>query len=178
MHKLFIVFAAAALMALTASSAGAAPIVEHGHSSGTDISSAPLCGIEGTTVTRFVDDFQVFADNTFKDEFRGKAVFTSAATGKSVSIFAAQQASGPNDPIDNGDGTITFVTTFKGIPEQLKIANGPVLTRDAGTVTLFQTFDAATGDFISTTASGEKGPHPELESGFELFCDVIVPALT
>ena len=48
MHKLFIVFAAAALMALTASSAGAAPIVEHGRSSGTDTSSEPLCGIEGT----------------------------------------------------------------------------------------------------------------------------------
>lgn len=178
MRTFLTVFAAAMLMALTASSAGAAPIVEHGHSSGTDTSADTLCGIEGTTVTRFVDDFQVFADNTFKDQFSGKAVFTSDATGKSVSIFAAQQVSGPIDPIDNGDGTITFVATFKGIPELLKLPNGPVLSRDAGSVTLFQTFDATTDEFISTTFSGDKGPHPDLESGFELFCDVIVPALT
>ena len=177
-RTLFTVVAAAMFMALTASSAGAAPIVEHGHSSGTDTFVDQICGIDGTTTRRFVDDFQVFANNTFKDQFSGKAIFTSEATGKSVSIFAAQQASGPNDPIDNGDGTITFVTTFKGLPELLKIPNGPVLSRDAGNVTLFQTFDATTGEFISTTFSGEKGPHPDLESGFELFCDVIVPALT
>jgi hypothetical protein len=179
MRKLFTVLTAGMLMALTASSAGAAPIVDHGHSSDTfTVVGDNICGIDGTTVQSFVDNFQVFADNTFKDQFRGTAVFTSAATGKSVEILAAQQASGPNDPIDNGDGTITFVTTFKGIPELLKIPNGPVLSRDAGNVTLFQTFDATTGDFISTTFSGDKGPHPDLESGFALFCDVIVPALT
>jgi len=31
---------------------------------------------------------------------------------------------------------------------------------------------------VSRTASGEKGPHPDLDSGFEAFCNVIVPALT
>jgi hypothetical protein len=33
------------------------------------------------------------------------------------------------------------------------------------------------GDFISETLSGLHGPHPELLSGFSLFCDVLGPYL-
>jgi hypothetical protein len=32
--------------------------------------------------------------------------------------------------------------------------------------------------FVSMTVSGEHGPHPELDSGFKLFCNVLIPALT
>jgi len=32
--------------------------------------------------------------------------------------------------------------------------------------------------FISQTIESVSGPHPEAESGFTLFCDVVVPALT
>jgi hypothetical protein len=60
-----------------------------------------------------MDNIQVFADGTFKDQFRQNLVFTSAATGKSVEIFVAEQFVGTG-PIDNGDGTVTFVSTFKG----------------------------------------------------------------
>ena len=30
-------------------------------------------------------------------------------------------------------------------------------------------------EFVSQTFFGEHGPHPDLESGFELFCEVLVP---
>jgi hypothetical protein len=33
-------------------------------------------------------------------------------------------------------------------------------------------------EIVSQTFSGEHGPHPDLESDFELFCQVLVPALT
>ena len=33
------------------------------------------------------------------------------------------------------------------------------------------------GDFISETLSGLHGPHPDLLSGFSLFCDVLGPYL-
>ena len=52
------------------------------------------------------------------------------------------------------------------------------LSRDAGLVTFNDTFNATTGDFLGETISPENGPHPDLDSGFALFCDVIVPALT
>ena len=63
-------------------------------------------------------------------------------------------------------------------PEQLRITHGRLLTRDAGNVVFTRIFDADTGDFISQTVSGEKGPHPDLDSDFELFCDVVIPALS
>ena len=36
------------------------------------------------------------------------------------------------------------------------------------------------GDFelVSQIISGEHGPHPDLDSDFEVFCEVVVPALT
>jgi hypothetical protein len=105
-------------------------------------------------------------------------VFTSAATGKTVVLFAANQFVGDGPPIDNGDGTITFVSTFKGLPEKVKLPNGRVLLRDAGFVSFNDTFDATTGDFLGTTISPENGPHPDLDSDGALFCDVIVPALS
>jgi len=60
-------------------------------------------------------------------------------------------------------------------------AGGPTLSRDAGTATLAKTFlPLPNGDlqFVSETISGEHGPHPELDSGVTLFCDMLIPALT
>jgi hypothetical protein len=89
-----------------------------------------------------MDNIQVFADGTFKDQFRQNYVFTSTATGKSVLLFVAQQFIGAG-PIDNGDGTVTFTSTFKGLPEKIKLPNGTVLSQDVGFVTFNDTFDAA-----------------------------------
>jgi hypothetical protein len=159
---------AAISLALMASSASSARIVEQFHGTFSDTFDDNICGIEGTTVVSGMDNIQVFADGTFKDQFRQNYVFTSTATGKSVLLFVAQQFI----------GTVTFTSTFKGLPEKLKLPNGTVLSRDAGFVTFNDTFDATTGDFLGETISPENGPHPDLDSGFTLFCDVIVPALT
>jgi len=179
MRRLFALsgLVATVLLAFMASSTGAAPLVNRFHGTFSDTFPDNICGIDGTTVVSGTDNIQEFADGTFKDEFRQNLVFTSAATGKSVLLFAANQFVGTG-PIDNGDGTVTFVSTFKGLPEMLKLPNGPVLSRDAGFVSFNDTFDATTGEFLGETISPENGPHPDLDSGFALFCDVIVPALT
>jgi hypothetical protein len=106
---------------------------------------------------------------------------TAAESGKSVVVLAAGQGSGPAEPIQNPDGTITFIQTYKGLPEKLSILGGPTLSRDAGVVTIASTFrQLPNGDleFVSQTVSGEHGPHPDLASDFELFCEVLVLALT
>jgi hypothetical protein len=178
MRRLFALsgLVATVLLAFMASSTGAAPLVNRFHGTFSDSFPDTVCGIDGATVVSGMDNIQEFADGTFKDEFRQNYVFTSAANGKSVLLFIAQQFTGTG-PIDNGDGTITFVSTFKGLPEKVKIPNGPVLLRDAGFVSFNDTFDATTGDFLGETISPENGPHPDLDSGFELFCDVLVPYL-
>jgi hypothetical protein len=168
----------ALLLASAASTAGAAPLIDRFHDSFSDtIPDDNVCGIDGSTAITVVANVQVFADETFKLQLNQKNVFTSAATGKSVVVrFAAQQVNA--GPIDNGDGTVTFVTTFKGLPEMIKLPNGSVLSRDAGFIGFNDTFDATTGEFLGETVSPQNGPHPDADSGFTLFCDVIVPALS
>jgi len=51
------------------------------------------------------------------------------------------------------------------------------LLRDAGIITFADTFDLATGELISSEVTVVKGPHPELDSDFEAFCDVVTEAL-
>jgi hypothetical protein len=100
---------------------------------------------------------------------------------KSIVLQFANQFTRRDLPVDNGDGTVTFTVTFKGLYEQIRTPNGPVLSIDAGTVTFANTF-ADNGDgtftFVSSTIVGLHGPHPDLLSDFAIFCDVVVPALT
>jgi hypothetical protein len=180
--KLALVLAGA--LALTIGAAGGAsaatPIVNQHTSSTSPPFPDTVCGISGTSTIHLVDNFKLFSDGTFLDTSMFHQVFT-AQNGKAVVIFAAGQVTGPANPIQNADGTITFIRTFKGLPEKLSIAGGPTLSRDAGTATIATTFlPLPNGDlqFVSQTFSGVHGPHPELESGFELFCNVIIPALT
>jgi hypothetical protein len=78
--------------------------------------------------------------------------------------------------VDEEAGTITFIATFKGLPEKIQTAKGPLLLRDAGIATFVETFDLETGELVSSDVI-VKGPHPELESDFELFCEVVTDAL-
>jgi hypothetical protein len=179
--KLALVLTGALALTIGASGAAfaAAPIANE-HTRFTDTFPDQVCGISGTSVVNVVDNFKLYADNTFRDTSRIRQVFT-ADNGKSVVMFSAGQVTGLNDPIQNADGTITFINTFKGLPEKLSILHGPTLSRDAGVVTVATTFrPLSNGDleFVSQTFSGEHGPHPDLESGFEVFCNVLIPALT
>lgn len=157
----------------------AAPAVERHHENFTDSFPDQLCDIAGTTILRGVDNFTLFSNNTFTDNFELNLTFTATTTQKSIVLHVAQHVTGTDAPIDNGDGTVTFMRTFKGLPEQVRIANGPLLFRDAGAVTLTATFAVdADGNFtfVSRTISGLHGPHPDLLNG--IFCDVITAALS
>ena len=92
-------------------------------------------------------------------------------------FFAAQQVNAA--PIDNGDGTVTFVTTFKGLPEMVELPERPRPL----TGTLASSASTTPSMRRPATSSGRRsrpsnGPHPDADSGFTLFCDVIVPALS
>jgi hypothetical protein len=172
--------ALALTIAASGSASAATPIVNQHTSSTPPPFPDQVCGITGTSTISVVDNFKLFADGTFLDTSRFHQVFT-AQNGKAVVIFAAGPVTGPADPIQNADGTITFINTFKGLPEKLSIAGGPTLSRDAGTATIADTFLPLPNrdlQFVSQTVSGIHGPHPDLESGFEVFCNVLIPALT
>ena len=141
-------------------------------------------GVAAVTVDLVAEG--VFTDKAFFDgegnfvRFNSTAsamVTLTAENGKSVIIQNAGQFTDQPPLIDEAAGTITFSSTFKGLPEKIQTDQGPVLLRDAGLITFMDTFDLETGAFISSDVI-IKGPHPEAESDFTLFCEVISSALT
>ena len=172
-HALAAVFAVAVVLPAAAS---AAQPVERFHDNFRDTFSDEVCGIPVDGVAVGVDNFFLYADGSSKDTSSVMVTLTNPETGKSVTISNAGQITA-TAIVDEEAGTITFLTTFKGLPERIQTAHGPVLLRDAGIATFVDVFDLETGEFISSDVI-IKGPHPELESDFEAFCEVVTPELT
>ena len=111
------------------------------------------------------------------------AVFTADKGNSATLKFSGPVKQTSPAVIDEQAGTATTMTTYGGLFEQLSITHGPTVTRDAGTVTFVDVFEYTgdpndpLGDFISGTLTDLHGPHPDLLSGFSLFCDVLVPYL-
>jgi hypothetical protein len=130
---------------------------------------ANWCGqVPGTFVDTVVAERSHDAGGNLIEHIRLTSVFTAAATGKSIESSASSTAKA-NGPIDNGDGTFSFVTKITGLVLQFKVPNGPVLKaangepiRSAGVLTVTDVFDSATGDYITTLESFH-GPHLQRE---------------
>jgi hypothetical protein len=142
-----------------------------------------VCGFSGTVAIHGTSVFRDTGDGTFFASGTWFGVFT-ADNGKSATLsFLGPFKQTSPAVIDEQEGTVTIMTTFGGVFEKLSITRGPTLTRDAGTVTLVDVFEYTgdpndpVGDLISETVSGVHGPHPDLLSGFSIFCDVLVPYL-
>jgi hypothetical protein len=140
-----------------------------------------ICGINVDFVSEGVFTDLVFFDNEgnfagFKSTVSGTNTFT-ADNGKSVVVQFAGQSSEGVAVVDETAGTITFTTTNRGLPEKIMTAGGPVLLRDAGLITFTNTFDLETDEFISSEVIVNRGPHPEADSDFTLFCELFIAAL-
>jgi hypothetical protein len=147
-----------------------------------------VCGVPvHTTIDIIANDQERLAKSgfpLFKDTGRGTITWTNPATGTSVSFFFSG-TSKDLTVVDNGDGTITLRTAVTGVPEKIRLPGGPPLTMDVGRVVFVSVIDyngtpTDTSDDVTISQSIESisGPHPDLQSDFALFCQVVVPALT
>src|SRR5215470_13229592 len=105
MRRLFSLAAlvAALVLASTASTARAAPQIDHQRVTISETFPDTQCGIDGTSTFNGINNIELFADGTFKVETHDTQLFTSAATGKSVLLFYSF-VSVQAGAIDNGDG--------------------------------------------------------------------------
>jgi hypothetical protein len=165
-----------ALTVLPASALAAKPIAQF-HDHFTESFSDEICGIPVDVDIVVTDNFFLYADESFKDTSSFEATFTNPENRNSVVVSSAGQVTG-QAIVDEDAGTITFLTSFTGLPEKIQTAEGSVLLRDAGIITFADTFDLEAGEFISSEITVNKGPHPEADSDFTLFCEVISEALT
>ena len=129
----------------------------------TDPHSATFCGVAGTAFETVVEHFKVDASGSEMGGTRFTQVFTATATGKSIKLSRAETEK--VTAIENGDGTITYLAMSSGLALQFKILNGSVLKlpdgsvlRSAGTVTISETIDAATGGAPSSRSWPSTAP--------------------
>jgi len=175
-----VLLASAGLTAPSSAQPSGAP--ERFHGNFLDVAeNVDACGVNVDIVGEGVFTDLVFFDTDgnfvhFQSMASGTTTFT-ADNGKSVVVRFAGLLT-ETESIDEVAGTITFFSTNKGLPELIKTPRGAVLLRDAGVITFVNTFDLATGEFISGEITVNQGPHPEAESDFALFCEVISAALT
>lgn len=113
-----------------------------------------------------------------KADFKGTNSGTVTLTNPLTGDTAVDRFAGPfwvvlisGDP----EGDHVEEVTTKGLPERWKLAHGGVLIRDAGYVVIRQTIED--GEIVDQEVLVNKGPHPDLDSDFELFCEILVPAL-
>jgi hypothetical protein len=166
----------------------AAQLVERSHQHIVDTFPDEVCGVPVTTTIDFIANDQERLARSgfplFKSTGRGTVTFTNPATGKSVTLSFAG-ASKDLTVVDNGDGTITLRTAVTGVPEKIRLSDGTIVTMDVGRVVFVTVLDyngtpTDTDDDVEISSSIESisGPHPDLESDFALFCEVVVPGLT
>jgi hypothetical protein len=172
-----LVVAVAMVLAASSGVASAAPAVEQFHDHFTDSFADEVCGIAVQTDLVVTDNFFVYADGSVKDASSVRATFTNPTNGKSIVLSNAGQFTSPASVVNEEAGTITFINSYKGLPEKIQLAQGPVLLRDAGLIAFADTFDLTTGEFLSEETIVNRGPHPEADSDFTAFCDVISGAL-
>ncbi len=170
--RVIALFAFAMLAALPLASASAASPTFHDRFRET-IPGVDICGVIGT-VDVTVNQVGWISDTSFKVTGQTNVLFT-ADDGRTASLKTGGQVAG--SLTENVDGTLTFVTTFKGLPEQISShGTGGVVVRDAGIISFITTIDPNTGNVVSEEVL-IKGPHPEAESDFALFCDAFLAAL-
>jgi hypothetical protein len=162
----------------TADEAGTlAKPVEQFHNHFTDSFSDEVCDIPVDIDIVITENIFLYEDDSFKNTSSMMATYTNPVNGKSVKVSSAGQVTG-SAIVDEEAGTITFLTTYKGLPEQiLDAGNRGVLLRDAGIITFVTTYDLETEELISEEITVNKGPHPDAESDFTLFCEVFSGAL-
>ncbi len=110
----------------------------------------------------------------YRNVTEGNVVFTNPQNGATViRHFAGPQS----DTIISGDpeGVSTHEISVFGLVQLLRTANGGVLMRNAGYLVLHEVFND--DELVSTEIVVDKGPHPNAESGFALFCDLTTDAL-
>jgi hypothetical protein len=169
---------ALALMAIAGAPAALAQGQQHDHFRDifTDVDddfceTGETINIAGNVV---VNEWSAPHKGDFKSIANGTITLTNPLTGDT----AVNRFAGPNWVVNiSGDpeGDHVEEVTVKGLPERWKLAHDRVLIRDAGYVVIRNTVE--NDEVVDQEVLVSHGPHPDLESDFELFCETLVPAL-
>jgi hypothetical protein len=173
---------------IAAAQPAAAELVDRSHEHIAFTDEFVVCDVPVTFTADIVNNTQERIARSgfplFKSTGAGTAIFTNPETGKSVSNHVAS-TSKDLTVTDNGDGTITVRTAITGLAEQWRLSDGTIAIMDVGRIVLVTVLnyngtptDTSDDQVVSDEIESISGPHPDLESDFELFCATFVPAVT
>lgn len=175
------VIAAGLLVSLAATPAlAASPILERFHDRVDETFPENLCGIAVMTHVEGVVNGKFALARVGEPRFQAAVslTWTSRNTAGDVLVF---QVAGLNAKdllvIEHADGTISATYSFRGLAEKLGTGPGRAISMDVGVITFTTRFDPDTEEEISTSTDFVGGPHPEADSGFELFCEIVEDVL-
>jgi hypothetical protein len=135
-----------------------------------------LCGVDVTTHVVIRGNVHILPDGTFLETSRSEVTWMNAE-GEWVVNFGAGQTRVTETL--NADGTLTILETHNGIPERLRTSDGTSAAFDRGRITFEIIIDLGDPDdpsddvLLSFETVFQAGPHPEADSDFALFCEVI-----
>ena len=179
MRRRALVAALIAVAGLTAVAAalGAAPTRFHNTFTEED---ADFCGTGQTVLIEGTEDATVWFGETggdptqaLKANIKRLITYTNPENGLAVvERWAFSETNEITSGLESGVHTHEFVD--RGLKAAFKLANGRLLTRDAGAVTYRVTFDE-NDDVTNFEVVSIRGPHPAFEE--DIFCSTLVPAL-
>lgn len=160
-------------------SAGQPAFHEHFSDEGVD---TDFCGIGATVefagggrITGWVGETGGDPDQVLKATFNYRFTLTNPLNGAAVIDSAAgMSANVIVAGLEAGPGPHTHRFTENGLRAKLQLANGRVLTRDAGSITFEASFDE-NDELTGVTVIDVNGPHAGFDSS--VWCDAAVEAL-
>jgi hypothetical protein len=179
MRRILTPLALATIMALSAQLAlGAAPV--HDKFVVDETFPDNVCGIDVTTHLEIKGNVLIFSDGArVIDASRIVITWTNAA-----GVWLENFVRGPGHITEELNGDILTVTVrATGIQERLRSAEGISAAFDRGQITIEQVIDLNDLEnpdddvFLSFTILSQHGPHPEADSDFTLFCEVVTEIL-
>jgi hypothetical protein len=133
----------------------------------TEPEAGDFCGVPGTFVDTVSSEFSREAGGKLIEHSSVRSVFTAEGTLKQI-VTSESSTTVSEGPIDNGNGTFSFITRSTGLVLKFQILNGPVLKaasgeaiRSAGILVIEDVFSSPVPSeetFITTNVSFH-GPH-------------------
>jgi hypothetical protein len=178
MRRLLAAFGLAAILAVPSAAIGLAAAPDHESFKVDETFPENLCGLDVTTHVVGTGNVLMFEDH-FVDLSVLHVTWTNI-DGDWLTLFFA----GPAAFTETLDGDIlTVVGTHRGVHEMVRSSDGLTPAFDRGRAVVREVIDLNDLEdeqddvFLSSEILLQAGPHPEADSGFELFCEVVVDVL-
>jgi hypothetical protein len=137
-----------------------------------------FCGtgktVDVSTFLRFTEFLAPNQPVDYRNVVEADIVYTNPLNGATVTEHFANAFFVTVISGDFPNGVYTVERTAKGLVHQYR-TDGGLLYLDAGYVLVREVWNG--DEFVSREIVVDRGPHPDIESGLTLFCDVIPSAL-